>query len=151
MADKREDIILRLIAIAGTITGIQSVLRNRGQANNTMRPCVIVLDGDETVYRSKPLPPARGVMMSPSIMTMTPEIYILLKEDRPTNEEVGPDINAFRIALISAIASDAGLRALLGPNGSLSFNGTTTDLKSGGQLAGQMKLDFSFNYVFNPN
>jgi hypothetical protein len=91
--------------------------------------------------------------LTPSIMALQPEIYILLDEKRPRNEDtenVGTTLGGFRVRFIKAVAEDAELQALLGSNGGIIYNGYDTDLKSGGALSGQMRLDFQFSYTFFP-
>lgn len=148
--DVREAILLRLLAVA-TGLGYASAVRNRALRDNDQRPAIIVLDGDETpALQYSTAKRGRGMQMTPVIMRMSPELYVLLKEDRPTNMNVGEDLNAKRIVLVAAIAEDAQLRTLVGSNGAIVYNGCTTDLKSGSALTGQMRLDFAFNYVFFP-
>lgn len=154
--DVREAILLRLAAIVLTPgLGFASAVRNRGLRSNEQRPAVIVLDGDESPIlthggRQNRAQGGRALPLTPSIMQMKPELYILLQEARPKNLEVGEELNAKRIALIAAIAEDTALAALLGSNGTMLYNGCVTDLKSGSALTGQMRLDFAFNYTFHP-
>ena len=155
--DVREAVLARLQAIillpaAGTFS---TAVRNRGLRSNEQRPAVIMLDGDETPVlthggRNNRAQSGRSMVLTPSIMQMRPELYILLKEDRPVNVDVGEELNTKRIALVAAIAEDTALKALLGSNGGILYNGCVTDLKSGSALTGQMRLDFAFNYTFFP-
>lgn len=92
----------------------------------------------------------RALMMAPQIIELRPEIYILLKEGRPQNENVGQELDAFRIAFLKLMWEDATLAAILGPNGSMVYNGLQTDLKSGSAMSGEMRLDFVANYVLKP-
>lgn len=157
MADKRELILVRIAAIttaAQTAAGIKTCVRNRGLMQNEARPACVLLDGDERPGLQRPVRHGREASvggMAPAIMRMTPELYVLMDELRPKNEEIGPLLNAKRIALVKAIANDAPLKALLGANGGIIYTGCTTDLKSGSALTGQMRLDLIYTYVFNPN
>lgn len=154
--DVREAILIRLAAIILTpALGFTTAVRNRGLRSNEQRPAVIVLDGDEAPIlthggRNNRSQGGRAMGLTPSIMQMRPELYILLKEDRPVNTDIGPDVNAMRIALVAAIAEDTALKTLVGSNGTILYNGCVTDLKSGSALTGQMRLDFAFNYTFKP-
>lgn len=149
MPDKRELILDRIFTVLKTVSGITTFARNEGQQDNDARPAIVLCDGDENA-RLTPPPRGRGGLMAPTTNTMRPEIYILLKEGRVKNVDVGSNLNAFRLAVSQAIAQDAELAALIGPNGSIVYNGCVTDLKSGSALSGQMRLDFAFTYVFDP-
>lgn len=154
MADKRELLLIRLEAILAQVDGIQTVARNRGWMSNDKRPAIILLDGDESVTTQSPRR-SNSAGLTPTINRTRPEIYVLLKEERPTNvteggATVGTELNRLRIDITTRIATDADLLALLGPNGGIRYLGCATDLKSGSSLSGEMRLDFSFDYVFDP-
>ena len=154
MADTREDILLRYLAIAQAVkladTSIKTVIRNRGWRSNEDRPAIVLLDGDESNNGTAVTLGRGGLLMRPSIVTMRPELYVLLDERRLENETVGEDLNAYRIALTRALATDQQMVTLLGSNGKVVYNGCVTDLKSGSALTGQMRLDFAFTYLFVP-
>lgn len=154
MADKRELLLARLLTILKTVEGMETCARNRGLMKNDKRPAIILLDGDESVA-TQPVTRSNSAGLTPTINTARPEIYVLLKEARPTNEiaegvTVGTELNRLRIDITTKIATDADLIALLGPNGRMRYLGCVTDLKSGSPLSGELRLDFSFNYVFDP-
>jgi hypothetical protein len=149
MPDVREQILARIKVIAEGVDGIAEVVRNVIALNTLRRPGIILLDGDEDVQTSRGNPPARGGI-APAIVAMSPQLWIVMEEKRPTNVNLGPEINAFRWALLQAIAGDADLKALIGSNGDLAYSGATTDLKSGAANSGQMRLDFTINYVLKP-
>ena len=89
--------------------------------------------------------------LTPTIMTMRPELYILLEEKaRAKDYQIGPETNAARVRLVRAIGEDDQLVLLLGSNGGIIYNGAVTDMKSGSALSGQMRLDFAFTYTFFP-
>jgi hypothetical protein len=146
--DKRELIMQRLHDICEDVDNIVTVVRNRGLMSNEQRPAVVILDGDELGSIFGPSQSKADFM--PSVNTMKPEIYYLAKEARVKNEQIGTLLNTARLAICSAIADDAELKTLLGPNGGIHYNGCVTDLKSGSALTGEMRLDFWFKYVFNP-
>lgn len=156
MSGSREEILSRILEIAVAVktddTTIKSAVRNRGPRQTDERPAIVLLDGDETNSLPARRPGRGGLPPPPAIVTMTPEIFLLLEEARPKQEEkqVGARINAYRDALSSALAGDPTLRTLLGGNGRMEYRGCATDLKSGSALSGEMRLDFAFTYVFNP-
>lgn len=153
MADKREMILARIAAIttgAQANAGIVTCVRNRGLMDNDRRPACVLLDGDEKPYTSTQRRAGRSMPMGPVIMQMVPELYVILKEARPVNENVGLDLNTMRMKLSKAIVEDTELKTLLGANGGINYNGCVTDLKSGSPLTGQMRMDFTYRYVFDP-
>lgn len=87
--------------------------------------------------------------MSPELVTMTPQLWILL-QGRANHENVGQDLNAYRFALIELVAQDFELLQLLGSNGNISYEGCETDLKSGLPAQGSMRLDFAITYLVDP-
>jgi hypothetical protein len=154
MADTRELLLTRLLAIATAVktadTTIKSAIRNRGPLETDLRPAIILLDGDETSALPPRAPGRGGQPMPPAILTMSPELFVLLEEQRPQRVAIGERVNAYRIALIEAVAGDAALLSLLGSNGRIVYRGCATDLKSGSSLSGEMRLDFALTYVVNP-
>ena len=157
--DTRELILNRLLAISTDVAGFTTAVRNRGLLGTEKRPAVVLLDGRETpvlTHGGRTNRARNGMLMSltPSVMSLEPELYILLDEQRPTNVKetvnVGTRLGTFRVALVKAIAEDGLLLSYLGANGGMLYNGYDTDLKSGGALSGQMRLDFQFRYTFFP-
>lgn len=148
MADKRELILQRLEQIMLTIPGIAASVRNRGLRSNESRPAIVLLDADEERVTTGGNVRGRARMV-PQIMRMRPEIYILMKEKRPTNEEVGQGLNVFRNEIVEKVSNDPTLISLVGSNGGIVYEGFTTDLKSGSWLSGEARLDFSFNYLLD--
>jgi hypothetical protein len=156
MADTRELILARIAALCVETAGFVSAVRNRALLKTDKRPAVILLDGDEFPVlthggRQNRARSGRMMMLTPSIMQLRPELYVLMPEDRPTNQDIGPALNQKRVDLCKAIAEDEQLIMLLGSNGNIIYNGCATDLKSGSALTGQMRLDFYYNYTFFPS
>lgn len=159
MADVREAILVRLKDIldaltAAPLSGLQAATRNRGLRENAQRPCLVLVDGSETADVTGERVFRPGVFRT-QLMRMNPAIYILPKEERPTNVDasdvnVGTVSNGLRVQVCNAIATDAQLAALITSNGRVVFNGTETDLESGAAMSGEMKLDLSIVYPFNP-
>ena len=151
MTDNREAILARLEVVLAAIAGIESFARNRGLRDNDSRPGIVLLDGDES---ERPPRVGRNVAgrqsMLPVFMAMRPQVFVLMDTRKPQNVGIGTDINAFRTAIIRAVAADATLRALVGTNGDIVYNGSETDLKSGSPLDGEMRLDFTFSYFVDP-
>lgn len=147
--DKRELILLRLLAIGKAITGIKSGWRNRGELKEDKRPAFVLLDGSE----NNPTPnEGRGHQgFAIHLMDLRPQIFILLvPRDTPKNEGVGEELSAWRAKLLKAFASDQQLLDLVGPNGSIIFRGMQSDMQSGSALYGELQFDFGIRYVLNP-
>ncbi len=146
MPDRREDIMVRLLAIANETKEFKLVARNKANIPEDQRPAFICLDADETADdrdqgRGRP-------SATINLVGMTPEIFILLG-DRPEN--VGTEINALRAVIIKAILEDATLEAIMGRNGGVRYEGCATGLATGRTMEGEMGLSFTFTYIFKPS
>jgi hypothetical protein len=151
MIDRREAILVRLLAIMGSIDDVETVARDRGLLDNDARPALVLLDGDEQERTPRVGRNVTGRQaMIPVMMTMRPQLFVVLKNKKPANEGQGPLLNTLRTAVITAIANDATLLTLVGSNGDIVYNGCETDMKSGSGLDGQARLDFSLTYPLDP-
>lgn len=151
---KRETILARLQTILQQVktdnpTLIKTFVRNRAPLDTDKRPAVVLLDGDERQRLTRDRLSGRGDTrpVGPQIMQMQPQIVFVLEEKKGDDELKGTQLNTLRTLHMDAIGSDATLRAAVGSNGSIVFNGSTTDLKTGGAVSGQMLLDYSFFYA----
>lgn len=156
MPGSREDLMVRLLAILNTVSGIEQTTRNRGLLQNEKRPAQVLLDGDEIVelafQRSNKLR-GRGGLMEPQLMRATPQIFYLPREKRPRTDDpsnIGTEANAWLAQVQNKIWNDTALAALLGSNGSLVYNACETDLKSGSAMSGEVRLDFYMIYLLQP-
>lgn len=155
MSDRRELILLRLLAVLGTVDGIDSdkVFRNRIQFGDTKEnlelPCLVLLDGSETTLT----PNARND--AARVMLLAPQIFVVLKPtDDGKNTGVGETLSAFRVKIIKAILQDNVLADLLGVDsrsGYIEYRGIVSDLQTGSSVEGQLQMDFAFAYTFNPS
>lgn len=147
--DRRELVFDRLQTLIIDTREFKSVVRNRGLLQNEALPAIIILDGDEAI-KNQTLGKGRP-RLATSITILRPEIFILAKDKRPGNAQIGTTLNYYRAIIIRAIAADTELLDLLGPNGELTYDGCETDLKSGMTMEGEMKLAFSLACPMNPN
>ncbi len=145
MTDKREAILVRLLAIYRTVDGVATVARNKQVANDWEFPAIELLDADETL--ADPKPGARPAPDGLSLRIMTPETYLILG-DLPEN--VGTELNRYRARIVKAVLTDAELLALVGRNGEIVFEDCATSLARAREIIGEMGLSFSFTYVLNP-
>lgn len=141
MTDTREAILARLVAVCEAVPGINVVRRNSKIADETEFPSVIIADADEI---AEP-PPSEGRRVPPGIqiVTMTPEIFVMLGSDADT---VGTAINTLRAAVLKAIMTDDGLATITGSNGRIRYNSCATGLTQGRNMIADMGLSISFTY-----
>jgi hypothetical protein len=146
MLDKREDIIGRVVAIAGTVSGILKVARNVVEISKAARPAIVIWDGDEV---TKPWGPTgrSTIGMRPMLVTMTLDVRLML-EDAATL--IGGEFNLYRRRFLAALLGDATLIGLIGPNGDLRYEGLTTELAPGQKMEGEMALSIAIDYVLKP-
>lgn len=145
MTDAREDILARLEAIAGTVTGIKKVFRNETTTNETDLPAIIVLDADE---KADPTDPEGRGPLAPRRMIMTPQLFIVLPEG---SETVGTALNGFRASLIKKIATDDELIALTPNHRGARLVATQTSLAWGRSMMGEMGVSFAIPYIVFPD
>ncbi len=158
MIDVREQILLRLVAILGGVSGLLNVYRDRDvvppidkETLSPNLPAAWVLQGGE---RKRGASLGRYVTgeMPPQLMTMTPQIWIvLMPTSTVANANQGALLSSYRVEVINAVIHDVQLITLIGTNGEIEFTDCVTDMQSGGDMEGQMHLGFAFTYVLNPS
>ena len=144
--DKREQILQRLVAVAGGIPDVKTAVRNQDEISEHKRPAIAVFDSDETADEAAERHDHPG--RAPNLVTMIPEVLILLGAP-PVS--VGSALNALRAKLIKAVLTDAQLITLAGPNGRVRYAGCSTHLGHGRSMEGSMAVHFSFAYVLRPD
>lgn len=144
--DRREEVLVRLEAIALTIPGVATVARNTIAISDTARPAIVVLDGDEELVRDHGSSGGRG-SMGARLMDMTPQLFVLVGAK---GAEIGPSLSALRVALLAAVETDAALLAIVGSNGFVAYDGLGTDLAAGRTVAGNMQLQIRIRYPLIP-
>lgn len=147
MADVREAVLVRLLAIAEGIEGVAKTGRNVLDVTGRARPAIIIFDGSEndgdegaTASRSRP-------SQSPMLIQMIPDIQLV---HGAAATEIGTGINALRAKTIKAILTDAELKQIVGGNGEIRYQGCSTDLEKGQSMEGEMHLHFVFRYRLAP-
>lgn len=157
MADKGELILERILAILTAIPqqlgySVHTTWRNRGELAEDKRPAMVLMDGTEENIKLLQTQGSGRVFMSPTVMRLFPQIFVLLKpRDTILNEGVGLELRTFRNAIIKAIAQDKILPQLCGSNGSVSLLRVETDMQTGSTAQGELRIDFAFDYTMNPN
>jgi hypothetical protein len=150
MTDRRELVLQRLLAILATLQTVQHVVRNRGELPPGKRPAIVLLDADEVARAF--VPQQRGRLIAyPSLVDMTPEIYVVMDLREPDNTLIGEDMDALRIAIIKAITADQELHGILSANGDIRYVGCETDMASGRTMEGQLHIKMTFTYPLIPS
>jgi hypothetical protein len=147
MADTRELILQRLLAIGTEIGGFAVVARNERRLDELALPAFVLLDGDEVAFDGDvpgPGQPNKRFVR----LTMSPEI--VFKVDR-ASEDVGSVLNAHRLDLIRAVLNDADLPALHTRAGHVFLQGSATQLAYGRSMAGEMAVSFGITYLLRPD
>lgn len=148
MADPREAILARLLAVAAAITGVVATARNESEFGELRRPSMTVLEGDEQADDGDPV--RQRPTNAPRRVTMTPQIIIAVGGP---SETVGATINGLRAALIKAVLADTTLQNLCasGRGAGLWYEGSSTELGRGRTMEAEMTVAFSFQYILYPD
>jgi hypothetical protein len=113
VADQREAILSRLVAVCGAAEGIVAVGRNRLDVPGLSRPAIIVHDAIEEMRDAAP-----NLRFSElQRMELSPAITIILRGG--SNSEAGPLLSLYRSRIVAAILNDAELRAAVGTTGTI--------------------------------
>jgi hypothetical protein len=139
--DRREEILVRLLAISLGITGVTRAVRNRTNISPGLGATIVIWNGDEEVVLQKP---GRG----PKIVEMTPVLRVMVEAGA---DDVGTLLNRLRRRMLRAILDDEELRALTGTNGEIRYDGLANSLERGLMVEGEDWLTFVFRYplLFN--
>lgn len=145
MADRREEILARLVEVGRAVVGVKTARRNVMNISETSRPALIILDGDEAADDmefggTRPF-------SSPMPVVMTPEVFIMVSASAAT---VGSELNSIRGRVIRAVLTDSGLRDLVGTNGDIRYAGCGTALATGRSMEGEMAASFAIRYFLRP-
>lgn len=145
--DRRDGILARCFAVLQTIPGIPpaNVVHNRGELPPGLRPGITMLDADEL---SDERAFERQRLITPTLMRLTPIIYITLDTRKPGNDTVGSDLNGYRVQILKAVMLDQQLQSLVQE---IRYMGCSTDLKRGEQMNGEMALVITFIYPLIPS
>lgn len=151
MSDKREAILVRLLAIAESLDGIVYAARNDINIGEEQLPAAIVLDGEEEVDDNQLRRNVPG--LAPMLVHMTPTVSLWVSENAT---QVGSALNSLRAALLRAVLSDAALAALAGvgggrSSGAVRYLGCAPGMQEGRTIIGNIVSRFRITYVLDPN
>ncbi len=123
---------------------VVSVYRNQGDYDNILLPALVLLDGEEQRQAG-----GHGGVQR---MLLAPQVWVVLKPKTQAaeQEDVGPELSAYRMEVLQAFMDDGPLAVLQGENGEIEYRGYTTDLQSGSTMLGTMRVDLGFSYLFDP-
>lgn len=142
---KREDILVALEAALATVPGIKTVVRNHSVIDDTMMPCLLLIDGDEDASEPQDLRSRKPI--APRHVAMTPQIYLYADGE---SEDVGPLVNEFLFQVQKRVFQDATLADLVGTSGYIQYNGMLNELAFGRAMTGMMNIKFTFGYIIEP-
>ena len=149
--DVRELILSRMLIICSDIDDVVAAYRNQDQIDEKLRPAIQIFDGPETTripetnVGQQQYVPKRGA--GPNLIAMTPSLSILLGAEA---ENVGPDLDALRMAVLKTVLTDKVLLGLVGPSGLILYDGCDMDVRNGRTMEGNMSISFSFVYPLLP-
>lgn len=141
MADIREQILLRLVAVCAAVSGIQAAARNRLDVPALQRPAVLINGGGEQLL-SSPRPAARFGQVQ--LMELTPQITLLVRSD--DGNEAGALLSLYRSRLAAAILGDTSLRSLVTTNGGIRYEGCAEPDPIPESKEARLELQIAFTY-----
>lgn len=144
MPDSREQILARLVEIAGNVDGVKAVFRNVTRFDAATLPAVAVLEGDEEADEEDKI---LRTTMIPRRVRMVPQLVVAVGD---VPEDVGTSLNTLRARLLVAVLSDEQLLALTINSLGIRYVSTQSDLALGRQMVGQFAMSFRISYWLNP-
>lgn len=161
--DRREAILVRMLELGGSLSGIASAHRNHGP-NETgtfgvPRPTFLLYDGDTRLTQEVRV--HKRPNMPPTIWMMDPEIIVLLpNRDNIDNlfldgqsAPVGPELSAWIALVNSTITNDPQLVDLVTTQGDFYLSSVETDMKVGrnvGAFGAWLLMRYQFYYPLFP-
>ncbi len=144
MADPREDIMARLLALLGQMSGMELVARNLDEIPDTKMDSAILYDGDE-VADDNP----RAVGGKPNVVRTSPQIVVSLGD---VPENIGTRKNDRLVEVKRLVLLDDDLQTLCGdfPTCGAHYAGAETSLKRGRTTMVELTINFIISYHFKP-
>jgi hypothetical protein len=144
MADPREQILVRLLAVAEAVDPEFAARRNETLLPDTQK-YVVLLDGEESGAPNDPN--QRRSANAARRIEMTPEVQFRAQAKA---EDVGTRLNLCRAKLIDAVLTDAQLLALTLDGQSIRYEGARMVAERGRSMDGGIGVAFTFTYVLRP-
>jgi len=142
VADQREIILSRLVALCGTVNGVAAVARNHLDVAGLLRPAVVIHDGIEQLFD------APDTMHHSELqrMELAPSITIIVRGG--TTADPGVLMSLYRSQIVAAILRDATILAAIGTNGRIRYEGCAVTLPDAEAKEHRIDLSLSFRYPF---
>lgn len=141
--DKREAVMLRLVAIANAIGDVESAERNAALTDDSDVRRISVLEGAEEVIEEA----GSRHAADKGIVVMIPQLLIACGA---RTREVGSDLNVIRARLIKAVMTDTELLALTVNKRSIRYAGMDSDLAFAMLMEGRMAIRFRIAVMLDP-
>jgi hypothetical protein len=83
---------------------------------------------------------------------MITEVWVVLEGRKPLNENVGRDLNTFRIAILDGILNDSQLEVIVNARGGglLRYESMMTDMAEGLTMEGKLGIKLFARYPLIP-
>ncbi len=143
MTDRREEILVRMLGILSAVEGSSNAFRNRSDVHESLRPCIVLVDGDEEAEQQD----SNRAGRTPRRVRMTP--HVLLMAGGPA-ETIGTQLNDLRKQAIYELCSDAQLKALSLQDNDVVYEGAQMIMDEGRRIEGVMVLVFTVTYLLRP-
>jgi hypothetical protein len=142
--DKREQILVRLEAIAKNIEDVEWAGRNQSLLDDSDVRRISVLEGDELV---PDVPTGNRNASDKSHVMMVPEVLLACAAK---TREIGPDLNMIRARLVKKVLTDEALLALTVNRRGIQYGGLASDLAFAALMEGKMSIKFRITYTLDP-
>lgn len=161
MTNARAELLNYIFSLLQGVDGVVGTYRNRGELPpREATPGIILLDG--IVNRKTSLEGMNFTSMPAAVFTLIPEIVLALTprddvgntlldgQPNPVNVEIA----AFEMKIMNAILNDETLVAMVGDDGSITYEGFDSDMRNGssiGSTGAVTIFKFTFSYVLDPS
>lgn len=145
MADNRENILTRLVAVCGAVEGIAAVARNRLDVPALKRPAVLVQDGAEQLLDA-PQPPQRGPVQRVQRLDLTPLVIVIVRGS--DGIDAGSLLTLYRNRIVAAVLSDSLLVGYVGSSGGMRYEAASVAAPDAESKEFRIELSFVFTYTF---
>jgi hypothetical protein len=142
VADTREVLLARLVAVCGAVEGVNAVGRNVLDVAALARPAVIVQDGIEQMRDL-----ANGARYSEvGRMELSPAVTVFVRAGGGVDP--GGLMSLYRSRVVMAVLTDAELIAATGRNGGIRYEGCTAMAPDAETKEHRIDLNFVFAYAW---
>ena len=142
MADQREIILSRLVALCGEVDGVQAVVRNRLDVAGLARPAVVILDGLEQLFDAPPDMHHSQLQR----MEMAPGITVIIRGGGAADP--GVLMSFYRSQIVASVLRDGVILDAIGANGRIQYMGCAVMPPDAEAKEYRIELSLSFRYAF---